>query len=171
MKLKKTISAISLAALFATMGASAVEKNINVTASVDASVNLLQSDGNELPGSVVLGYSPATNSFETYRLSTAVHTNDTTSSLVVKLAQTPMLSNILDSTKTIPMSVTWGGKQLSTSDTTIDSNDMNYGTGGVQNVSSAKELSISASPVTGTTVSAGNYQGIVSIILTQSTQP
>lgn len=168
MKLKKTISAMALATLFATMGASAVEKNITVTASVDPTIDLLQSDGSALPTSVALTYSPAAKNFEVYSLDTAVHTNDSTKGVVVKLSAEPVLSNTLEPTDQIPMTVTWGGTELSTTDYTFDANTLNFGAGGVEGVSSTQQLMIHAD-TQGTAPSAGNYQGVVSIILTQST--
>lgn len=167
MKLKKTVCAIALATLFSAMGVSAVEKNITVTASVDTTIDLLQSDGSALPTSVALTYSPASNQFEVYSLNTAVHTNDIVKDVVVKLSADPVLSNILDPTEQIPMTVSFGGKELSTSDTTLSASSLSFGASGVSGVSSTQQLSIYAKA--DTAPSAGNYQGVVSIILTQST--
>ncbi len=167
MKLKNTITAMSLATLFVTMGASAIEKNIVVTASVDPSIDLLQADGTALPGAVELTYSPATKAFEPYSINTAVHTNESTKGVVVKLSTEPKLTNILDSSKSIPMEVTWGDKKLSTANTTIAANELDFGAAGVSGVSSNKLLTIQAKNTDAP--SAGNYQGMVSIILTQST--
>ncbi|HGD8457901.1 TPA: CFA/I pilus major pilin CfaB, partial [Escherichia coli] len=59
MKFKKTIGAMALTTMFVAVSASAVEKNITVTASVDPVIDLLQADGNALPSAVKLAYSPA----------------------------------------------------------------------------------------------------------------
>lgn len=166
MKLKKTIGAMALATLFATMGASAVEKNITVTASVDPTLDLLQPDGSALPTSVALSYSPAADGFEAYRIQTAVHTNDPNSGVVVKLAAEPVLSDVLDPTNQIPMDVTWGDTVLSTADATFAADTLNFGASGVSGVSATQELVIQAD-TQGSPVNAGNYQGLVSIILTQ----
>ncbi len=168
MKLKKTIGTIALATLFATMGASAVEKNITVTASVDPTIDLLQSDGTALPTSVALTYSPAAQSFEPYYLNTAVHTNDSNKGVVMKLSAEPVLTNILDSAEQIPMTVSWGGTELSTTDSTFDVDTLNFGSTGVEGVSSTQQLMIYAD-TQGSAPQAGNFQGVVSIILTQST--
>lgn len=168
MKLKKTIGAMALVTLFATMGASAVEKNITVTASVDPTIDLLQSDGSALPTSVALTYSPAVNNFEVYSLNTAVHTNEPSKGVVVKLSAEPVLSNITEPTEQIPMTVSWGGTTLSTADATFAADTLNFGASGVAGVSSTQQLMIHAD-TQGAAPSAGNYQGVVSIILTQST--
>ncbi len=168
MKLKKTIGTIALATLFATMGASAVEKNITVTASVDPSIDLLQSDGSDLPTSVALTYSPAAKNFEPYSLNTVVHTNDSAKGVVVKLSAEPVLTNILDSNNQIPMTVTWGGNKLSTNDSHFQSDVLNFNATGVEGISSTQQLVIHAE-TQGNEPIAGNYQGVVSIILTQST--
>lgn len=170
MKLKKSIAATALATLFATMGVSAVEKNITVTASVDPTIDLLQSDGSALPTSVALNYSPAASGFEVYTINTAVHTNAPDKGVVVKLSADPVLSNILEPTLQIPMTVTWGGQELSTTGKTFDADKLNFGASGVKGVSSTQQLSIYAEAEQANgSVTAGNYQGVVSIILTQST--
>ncbi|HAY3943330.1 TPA: fimbrial protein [Escherichia coli] len=170
MKLKKTIGAMALATLFATMGASAVEKTISVTASVDPTVDLLQSDGSALPNSVALTYSPAVGGFEAHTINTVVHTNDPAKGVIVKLSAEPVLSNVLNPTLQIPVSVNFAGKKLTTTGTTIESNKLNFASSGVDKVSSTQKLSIHAdtTQVTGG-LTAGQYQGLVSIILTQST--
>ncbi|ENE27183.1 CFA/I fimbrial subunit B [Escherichia coli P0302293.10] len=167
MKLKKTIGAIALATLFATMGASAVEKTINVTARVDPTVDLLQSDGSALPNSVALTYSPAVGGFEVHTINTVVHTNEPTKGVFVKLSAEPVLSNVLNPTQQIPVSVNFAGEKLTTAGITIASNKLNFASSGVDKVSSTQKLSIHADATGGLT--AGQYQGLVSIILTQST--
>jgi hypothetical protein len=167
MKLKKTVRAFALTALVASMGASAVEKSITVTASVDPTLDLVQSNGDALPTSVALEYSPAAEKFKRYTLNTAVHTNDESKGIVVKLAESAKLTNILDSSDTIPMSVTWAGKTLSTSDTSVTANTLNFGSTGIKGVSASQELVIDAQPTSAP--NAGNYQGVVTIVLTQST--
>ncbi|EPA1489837.1 CS1 type fimbrial major subunit [Escherichia coli] len=167
MKLKKTIGAMALATLFSTMGASAVEKTISVTASIDPTVDLLQSDGSALPNSVALTYSPAVNKFEDYTINTVVHTNDSDKGVSVKLSANPVLSNVLDPTLQIPVSVSFAGQKLTPAGITIDSNALNFAASGVNKVSSTQKLSIHAD-TTGVTLTAGQYQGLVSIILTRS---
>ena len=98
MKFKKTIGAMALTTMFVAVSASAVEKNITVTASVDPVIDLLQADGNALPSAVKLAYSPASKTFESYRVMTQVHTNDATKKVIVKLADTPQLTDVLNST-------------------------------------------------------------------------
>ena len=165
MKMKKTIGAIAFTAFFASMGASAVEKNITVTASVDPTIDLLQADGKALPNAISLTYSPAAKGFEPYTLPTAVHTNDDTKGVVVKLSTDPKLTNILQPNTQIPMSVTLGGKTLTTAAQTFTADEMNVGATGMSSISSVKDLVIQAQQQA---TAAGNYQGVVSIILTQA---
>nr|4HJI_A Chain A, CS1 fimbrial subunit A [Escherichia coli]4HJI_B Chain B, CS1 fimbrial subunit A [Escherichia coli] len=138
---------------------------------MDPTVDLLQSDGSALPNSVALTYSPAVNNFEAHTINTVVHTNDSDKGVVVKLSADPVLSNVLNPTLQIPVSVNFAGKPLSTTGITIDSNDLNFASSGVNKVSSTQKLSIhaDATRVTGGALTAGQYQGLVSIILTKST--
>lgn len=169
MNLKKTVGALALTALFASMGASAVEKTITVTASVDPTLDLLQSNGDALPTSVALEYSPAEKKFKRYTLNTAVHTNADDKGVVVKLGAEAKLTNIMDSSDNIPMDVSWAGQTLSTTDTTVAADKLNFGSTGVEGVSASQELVIHAKPDANKVPTAGNYQGVVTIILTQST--
>ncbi|EGO6101172.1 CS19 fimbria major subunit CsdA [Escherichia coli] len=166
MKLKKTIGAMAMATLFATMAASAVEKNITVRASVDPKLDLLQADGTSLPDSIALTYSSASNNFEVYSLNTAIHTNDKTKAVVVKLSAPAVLSNIMKPSSQIPMKVTLGGKTLSTADAEFAADTLNFGASGVENVSSVQQLTIHAEAAP---PEAGNYQGVISLIMTQKT--
>nr|3F84_A Chain A, CFA/I fimbrial subunit B [Escherichia coli]3F84_B Chain B, CFA/I fimbrial subunit B [Escherichia coli] len=144
-----------------------VEKNITVTASVDPVIELLQADGNALPSAVKLAYSPASKTFESYRVMTQVHTNDATKKVIVKLADTPQLTDVLNSTVQMPISVSWGGQVLSTTAKEFEAAALGYSASGVNGVSSSQELVISAAPKTaGTAPTAGNYSGVVSLVMT-----
>nr|3F85_A Chain A, homo trimeric fusion of CFA/I fimbrial subunits B [Escherichia coli] len=144
-----------------------VEKNITVTASVDPVIDLLQADGNALPSAVKLAYSPASKTFESYRVMTQVHTNDATKKVIVKLADTPQLTDVLNSTVQMPISVSWGGQVLSTTAKEFEAAALGYSASGVNGVSSSQELVISAAPKTaGTAPTAGNYSGVVSLVMT-----
>ncbi|WP_045449952.1 CS1 type fimbrial major subunit [Citrobacter sp. S-77] len=169
MNLKKTVGAFVLTALFASMGASAVEKTITVTASVDPTLDLLQSNGDALPTSVALEYSPAEKKFKRYTLNTAVHTNAADKGVVVRLAGEAKLTNVMDSSDNIPIDVSWAGQTLSTSDTTVAADDLDFGATGVSGVSASQELVIHAKVDSNKLPNAGNYQGVVTIVLTQST--
>ncbi|HAH0538473.1 TPA: fimbrial protein, partial [Escherichia coli] len=98
-------------------------------------------------------------------LPTAVHTNDDTKGVVVKLSTDPKLTNILQPNTQIPMSVTLGGKTLTTAAQTFTADEMNFGATGMSSISSVKDLVIQAQQQA---TAAGNYQGVVSIILTQA---
>ncbi|WP_126717087.1 CFA/I pilus major pilin CfaB [Escherichia coli] len=167
MKFKKTIGAMALTTMFVAVSASAVEKNITVTASVDPVIDLLQADGNALPSAVKLAYSPASKTFESYRVMTQVHTNDATKKVIVKLADTPQLTDVLNSTVQMPISVSWGGQVLSTTAKEFEAAALGYSASGVNGVSTSQELVISAAPKTaGTAPTAGNYSGVVSLVMT-----
>nr|ACN62546.1 CFaB/LTB fusion protein [synthetic construct] len=172
MAFKKTIGAMALTTMFVAVSASAVEKNITVTASVDPAIDLLQADGNALPSAVKLAYSPASKTFESYRVMTQVHTNDATKKVIVKLADTPQLTDVLNSTVQMPISVSWGGQVLSTTAKEFEAAALGYSASGVNGVSSSQELVISAAPKTaGTAPTAGNYSGVVSLVMTLGSGP
>nr|AXG72670.1 CfaB(St)/CfaE/LTB fusion protein [synthetic construct] len=144
-------------------------------------IDLLQADGNALPSAVKLAYSPASKTFESYRVMTQVHTNDATKKVIVKLADTPQLTDVLNSccelccnpqctgcyTVQMPISVSWGGQVLSTTAKEFEAAALGYSASGVNGVSSSQELVISAAPKTaGTAPTAGNYSGVVSLVMT-----
>ncbi|EMX82354.1 CFA/I fimbrial subunit B [Escherichia coli 2726800] len=168
MKLKKTIGAMALSTIFVAVSASAVEKNITVTASVDPTIDILQANGSALPTAVDLTYLPGAKTFENYSVLTQIYTNDPSKGLDVRLVDTPKLTNILQPTSTIPLTVSWAGKTLSTSAQKIAVGDLGFGSTGTAGVSNSKELVIGAT-TSGTAPSAGKYQGVVSIVMTQST--
>ncbi|OKW88864.1 fimbrial protein, partial [Escherichia coli] len=109
MKLKKTIGAMALSTMFVAVSASAVEKNITVTASVDPTIDILQANGSALPTAVDLTYLPGAKTFENYSVLTQIYTNDPSKGLDVRLVDTPKLTNILQPTSTIPLTVSWAG--------------------------------------------------------------
>ncbi|ELE6820437.1 fimbrial protein [Escherichia coli] len=169
MKLNKIIGALVLSSTFFSMGASAAEKNITVTASVDPTIDLMQSDGTALPSAVNIAYLLGEKRFESARINTQVHTNDKTKGIQIKLANdNVVMTNLSDPSKTIPLEVSFAGTKLSTAATSFTADQLNFGAAGVETVSATQELVINAGSTQQNNIVAGNYQGLVSIVLTQA---
>lgn len=166
------IKPLTVAALFVALTgtASAVQKDITVTANVDASIDMTLSDGSALPKSVEMQYIPG-NGLSPVSMMTKIWSNATTADagdVHLQLITDPQLiNNTGPSANPIPLSVSWGGETLSVA-TPIDitaavlfPNGADAATTG----SIAKELQISQA--TKGTVETGIYQGVVSIYLYQ----
>lgn len=110
-----------IAVLFLTASASALalDKNITVTANIDSSLDMTQSDDTALPTSVAMQYFPGTG-LASVTLQTKIWSNATTTgsgNIHVQLATDPLLNNTSGTNTQIPLEVTYGGKVLTTSDT------------------------------------------------------
>ena len=157
-----------LAALCLTVAGSAlaVQKDITVTANVDASIDMTMSDNSALPKAVEMQYIPGTG-LVPYQLQTKIWANDTAKDVMMQLTSDAVLVNSLGGS-TVPMSVTWGGEQLSTTPATLKATELfpNPDTA-LQTGSVAKTLQIAQA--TQEPLATGTYQGVVSIYLYQAT--
>ncbi|MEX1841620.1 fimbrial protein [Enterobacter cloacae] len=164
--MKKMFTKSLVAALLLTgiAGAQAVQKDITLTATVDPSLDMTLSDGSAIPASQVMQYLPGIG-LEDISMMTKIWSNDATKDLNMRLVSQPQLVNTTGATATpVPLSVSWGGQALSTTDTQLTAADL-FPSGKSDQGSVAKELRITQS--TKGALSAGNYSGVVSIYLTQ----
>lgn len=166
--MKAAISKSLLAlAMVSVMGsAMAVQKDITVTANVDAALDMTQVDNSALPKNVDMQYIPGTG-LVPYQLQTKIWANDTAKDVMMQLTSDAVLVNSLGGS-TVPMSVTWGGEQLSTTPATLKATELfpNPDTA-LQTGSVAKTLQIAQA--TQEPLATGTYQGVVSIYLNQAT--
>ncbi|MDA8502717.1 fimbrial protein [Citrobacter sp. Awk 2] len=152
-------------AMFSVMGsAMAVQKDITVTATVDAALDMTQSDGSALPKNVDMQYFPGTG-LAPVSLQTKIWANDVTTDVKMRLANDFSLVNNLGGA-TVPMTIKWGADTITTTDTTLTATDLfPNGDDAIQTGSVAKPLLISQA--TQGVLATGTYQGVLSIYLYQ----
>ncbi|MFB3306001.1 CS1 type fimbrial major subunit [Pseudomonas sp. AMR01] len=142
----------------------AAETNITVTANVDPTLSLTQADGTAIPKSLEMTYIPG-KGLSDYILPVKIFTNDTSKNILMRLNTTPLLVNSVDSSKTVPLTVSFGGNALSTSsDATITGSSIVWDSNGG---SPSQELKIKQTQLAALT-GAGQYSGTVGIVITQS---
>lgn len=165
--MKSVISKSLLAlAMVSVMGsAMAVQKDITVTATVDAALDMTQVDNSALPKKVDMQYIPGTG-LVPYQLQTKIWANDVTKDVMMQLTSDAVLVNSLGG-DTVPMTVSWGGEALSTTAVTLAAKELfpNADTA-LKTGSVAKALQIAQT--TQEPLTTGTYQGIVSIYLYQN---
>ncbi len=163
--MKKILSCSLLSALMLTFtSAHAVTKNINVTATIDPTVDITLADGTVLPDTIDMQYLPGSG-LATVSKDVKLWSNSTTNDLTIALAGSPELRASTTDT-TIPLSVTLNGAALSTTKSTLTYNT--YFPNGITNGSITIPLAISQA-TKGAVATAGNYSGTVSLILAQAT--
>ncbi|EDS5038008.1 fimbrial protein [Salmonella enterica subsp. enterica serovar Wandsworth] len=168
MKTSFIAAAVALATVYS-FSVSAVQKDINVTASIDSTLELLQADGSSLPSVMKLDFLPGKGLVHK-SLQTRLYSNDQTKGVNVKLLNVPQLVNVLDPTKTIDMDVTLGGKSLTTTNSLLDANtlfpDGKSDTSALLNLDIAQK---GAGSEALQNLPAGDYNGLVSLVISQAT--
>lgn len=165
--MKSVISKSLLAlAMVSVMGsAMAVQKDITVTANVDAALDMTQFDNSALPKNVDMQYIPGTG-LVPYQLQTKIWANDVTKDVMMQLTSDAVLFNSLGGT-TVPMTVSWGGEALSTTAITLAATELfPDATTALKTGSVARTLQIAQKAQE--PLATGTYQGVVSIYLYQS---
>lgn len=164
MKRMITKSLLALAMVSVMGSAMAAQKDITVTATVDAALDMTQSDNSALPKNIDMQYFPGTG-LAPASLQTKIWANDTTKDVKMRLASDFSLVNNLGGTA-IPMTVKWGSNAITTADTTLKATDLfPNGTDAVKTGSIAKTLLISQA--TQGALATGVYQGVLSLYLYQ----
>ncbi|HDR9506982.1 Cro/Cl family transcriptional regulator [Burkholderia cepacia] len=147
------------------MSAHAAQKDITVTANIDTTLEMLSADGSALPTTMTMQYMPGSG-LQSAAVSAKIFTNDKAKDLQIRLAAVPSLKNQTNpGAAAIPLAVKLGGTELSTTAATLKASEIF--TGELAQGSNALELSISQKTAESVTAS-GNYQGVVSVIVTQS---
>ncbi len=156
---------IAAVALFS-LNASAVQKDITVSASVDTTLEMLSADGSALPATMQMQYLPGSG-LQATKVMTKVFTNDISKDIQVSLANEPSLANMTNNSgDAIPLAVTFNGQALTTTPVTLAAKTLFTGSD-VSQGSNPMQLSIEQKTPAAVTA-AGNYQGVVSVILTQA---
>lgn len=161
--ISKTLTAVAMVSVMGS--AMAVQKDITVTANVDAALDMTQVDNSALPKSVDMQYIPGTG-LVPYQLQTKIWANDTAKDVMMQLTSDAVLVNSLGGA-TVPMSVSWGGTALSTTAVTLKATELfpNPDTA-LQTGSIAKTLQIAQAKQE--PLATGTYQGVVNIYLYQA---
>ncbi|MCA8091851.1 cable pilus major pilin CblA [Burkholderia anthina] len=153
------------AAALMSMSAYAVQKDITVTANVDTTLEMLSADGSALPATMQMQYLPGAG-LQAAEVNTKIFTNDKAKDLQIRLVADPSLKNQTNpGAEEIPLAVKLGATTLSTTATTLKAAEIF--TGELAQGSNVLPLSIQQKTVAPVTA-AGNYQGLVSMIVTQS---
>lgn len=148
------------------LNAMAVQKDITINANVDPSLDMTLSDAQPLPTSVTMQYIPG-NGLAPYAMQTKIWSN-AYKDVNIKLANDVLLYDRAGSAETVGITVTYGGTALTTTDRLMKASTLfPGGTTAIGNGSIEQELRFSQK--TPGTVAAGNYTGVVGVVLTQAT--
>lgn len=166
-KLLKPLVAVLL--LSVASSAMALTKDITVTANIDASLDMTLDNNDALPSTVAMQYFPGTG-LGAVTLQTKIWSNATDTgagNVHIQLTTDPTLINTTGNGSTIPLSVTFGGKELATSDATGIATSVLFpnGADGVKTGSITQPLTISQK--TPGVQETGSYSGVISLYLFQ----
>lgn len=162
--MKKLLVTSLVCAMSVAFSANALQKDITVTAAVDSSLEMTLADGSALPTTVAMQHMPGLGLLP-YTLHTKLFSNTSESNVIVRLVASPELTAI-ESNALVPLSVTLGGKTLSTSDTVYNSTDLYPGG---DNSMGSMPLPLVISQSSSGSLTSGHYNGLVSMYLTLST--
>jgi hypothetical protein len=146
------------------INAFAVQKDITVTANIDATLDMTTDTGAALPSTMEMSYMPGTG-LQPLTQQTKIFSNDAEKDVNISLAGTPQLMDNLGVNPAIPLSVKYGSTALTTTPQVLAATTL-FPTGDTSNGSIIQPLMISQA--TQKTVPSGNYSGVVSLILTQA---
>lgn len=129
-----------VAAMFSVAGSAlAVQKDITVTANVDAALDMTQTDNTALPKAVEMQYLPG-QGLQSYQLMTKIWSNDVTKDVKMQLVSPAQLVQSLDASKIVPLTVTWGGEEIKADAATTFTATKIFASDALTNGSLAKNL-------------------------------
>lgn len=162
--MRKLIKPLLIVSTMATVfAAQAVQKDITVTANIDTSIDMTQSDNTALPSSINMQYLPG-KGLTPYNLGTKVWSNSDKAAVNVRLVRAASLTDVNGAT-TIPLTVSLGGKTLSLTNTLLDAATLFPA--GIDNGSDV--LPLRFAQTTQGVIASGTYSGIISLVVTQAT--
>lgn len=162
--MKKLLKPLLIVSIMATAFATqAVQKDITVTANVDASIDMTQPDNTALPSSIEMQYMPG-KGLTPFNLNTKIWSNSDKAGVNVRLVREASLADINGTTK-IPLTVSLGDKTLSLTNTLLDVATLFPA--GVEKGSDI--LPLRFTQTTQGIIANGTYSGIVSLVLAQAT--
>lgn len=146
------------------INAFAVQKDITVTANVDATLDMTTDTGAVLPSTMEMGYMPGTG-LQPVTQQTKIFTNDAERDVNISLAGSPQLMDTVGTKPNIPLTVKYGNNVLTVAPQTLTAATL-FPTGDTANGSIIQPLIVSQT--TQAPVATGNYSGVVSVVLTQA---
>ncbi|HAW2024641.1 TPA: fimbrial protein [Escherichia coli] len=146
--------------------AHAVDKVITVTASIDPTLDLVQADDSPLPSTVTLPYTPVSG-LGVKTIQTRLYSNAKNNDVTMSLTMDPVLTNVTDPTKQIPLKVKYNGQDVTTTPWVADKAIKH--TVFVDGRSPAMPLTIYADNTNKTNWTTGNYQGAINMVIAATT--
>lgn len=147
------------------INAYAVQKDITVTANVDATLDMTTDTGEVLPSTMEMGYMPGVG-LQPVTQMTKIFSNDAAKDIKINLAGTPLLMDTLGTNPNIPLTVTYGDLTLTQAQQNMTAKSL-FPNGDTANGSIIQPLKVSQTIQA--PVASGNYSGVVSVVLTQAT--
>ncbi|CNG99932.1 Colonization factor antigen I subunit B [Yersinia thracica] len=154
----------SLAVAF-TFNAQAVQRDITITADVDASIDITHADGTALPGTIKLQYIPGRGLAPT-TISTKIWSNSATSNVNVSLLNAAQMRNAVTGTA-VPLTVSLGADEKALTTTATSFTYASLFPNGVANGSNI--LPLKFAQTTQGILATGSYSGVVNLLITQAT--
>ncbi|MDH2895102.1 fimbrial protein [Rahnella variigena] len=148
------------------INAYAVQKDITVTANVDATLDMTTDTGEVLPSTMEMRYMPGVG-LEPVSQMTKIFSNDAEKDVNINLAGTPQLMDTVGTNPNIPLTVKYGDLTLTQAQQTMTATTL-FPNGDTANGSIIQPLMVSQT--TQAAVASGNYSGVVSVVLTQATE-
>lgn len=148
------------------INASAVQKDITVTANVDATLDMTTDTGEVLPSTMAMGYMPGVG-LEPVTQMTKIFSNDAEKDVNINLAGTPQLMDTVGTNPNVPLTVKYGSLTLTQAQQTMTAASL-FPNGDTSNGSIIQPLMVSQT--TQAPVASGNYSGVVSVVLTQAAE-
>ncbi|PTS80402.1 fimbrial protein [Stenotrophomonas sp. HMWF022] len=165
--LKKLFAAAAFATV--SLSAHATQADIKVWATVDPTLALLKADGTALDDMVEMSHRPGaagTGGLTPWSQSVRIFTNDDQKDVQIRLGQEAKLSATLGGGADVPLTVSLGGNDITTTEKTLTAAQLFDGTD-ITGASIALPLTIKQTTQAAITT-AGLYEGIVSIVLMQA---
>lgn len=158
-------STLAISTLMLACRASAVQKDIMITADIEPTISLTRADGSELPSDITMSYL-AGRGLKSHEEIVKLWSNSDSKNLNISLANAATLTKVGNNNSVIPLNVSLNNMVLSqyAQSFTYSSIFPN----GNNNGSMPLPLVISQANQ-GPVVEAGRYTGLVSIVLTQAT--
>ena len=173
--LRTTLCAV---ALITTANAYALEKNIVVNATINSSVDLTMADKSPMPSSIDLNYIPGVG-LATYATQVKLWSNDPNTGVSISLGNdTDLHSMMPGDSSTIPLAISLNGTNLNSGPLlagpggptvtpyTLNASQL-FPTGSTKDGSIPLEFMIK--PTATTSPNAGQYQGVINLIIAQNT--
>lgn len=158
---------VAVAIVGFSLNAMAVQKDITINANVDPSLDMTLSDAQPLPTSVMMQYIPG-NGLAPYAMQTKIWSN-AYKDVNIKLANDVLLYDRAGSTETVAITVSYGGTALTTTDRLMKATTLFPGGATAISQGSVEQELKFTQKTPGTQVAAGNYTGVVGLVLTQAT--